>query len=74
MYCMRHSRDQRLVKGSNEPRTIRLTSVNDTNVKKDFISLSEAGRFLGTSAGSVSQALKNKGTVKGYKAEEISKE
>ena len=53
-------RHRRTSKCSNEARAIPLISVHYTNVKKDFISLSEAGRFLTASAGSVSQLIKTK--------------
>lgn len=58
-------------KNSNERKQVRLTAIKNKSVQKLFPSLSEASRFLNTSAGNVSRAIKNRGVVKGYKAEEF---
>ena len=60
--------DYRPPKNSNAKKSVRLIS-DKTTTNKIFNSVTDAGRFLKTSAGNVTRAIKNKSMIKGYRAE-----
>ena len=62
--------DYKPAKNSNEKKSVKLISTKD-DIEKIFETLSAAAKFLETGSGNVIRAIDRKGTVKGYKVEQI---